>query len=166
MDYTRLNHFLPGSTTQECRPEEVILEVVFGTPSKQCRGLGICMIVEPKYLKGMATECPHFPGYFQLDAGRKMLLARFNRYFLSSQMIARHFSGGLFKVTEAYKVPGRICRRMGTANGLVIGEGVYEVLREGDDWVVVFDGPCLIAPAKNSIEKAAGNMFYNMVCAI
>lgn len=154
MDYKRFNHSLPGCTThQNRRPEEVLLEVVFGTPSKQCRGLGICMIVEPKYLKGRATECAHFPGYFQLDTGRKMLLARFNRNFLSSQMIARHFSGGLFKVTEAYKVPGRICRELGAASGVVIGEGVYRVAPYGADWTVFFDAPGLLLSEHHSYHK-------------
>lgn len=141
MDYTLFNHSLPGFTPQQCRPEEIMLEVIFGTPSKQCRGLGICMIVEPKYLQGKTTKCPRFPGYFQLDTARKMLLARFNGMYLSSQMIARHFSEGLFKVTEHYKVPERICRMLGAGGGLIIGEGSYKVARNGTDWVVVFDMP-------------------------
>ena len=131
----------------------MMLEVVFGTPSKQCKGLGICMIVEPKYLKGMATECPHFPGYFQMDTGRKMLLVRFNRMYLSSQMISRHFSGGLFKVTEPYKVLGRFCRMLGVDGGLMIEEGEYQLVQSGADWIVIFDAPGLLILDNKSNHK-------------
>ena len=117
---------------------EVVLEVVFGTPSRRCDGIGICIMTEAKYIAGVATKCPHFPGCFSKGAGPGEIIARFPKIYLSSQMIARHFQMGLFKVTEPYKVPARILKLLGLKGPLEIRPGGYRVVETMGSLVVVF----------------------------
>ncbi len=130
-----------GNVNTVIQPDEVALDVVFGSPSKQCDGVGICMLVESIYLPKLATKCPHFTGFFRFDSESGKMYARFPGTLLASQMHFRHFTLGLFKVTEPYKVPVRICRMLGLESNYKIDTGVYPVVAVDGDYVIVFGNP-------------------------
>ena len=123
----------PASDIKEC-----MAEIVFGTPSKNCEGVGICRMIGPNFQVGKAIICPHVPGYLTLDAGRNILSVRFPKKHLSIEMVARHFCKRLFKVTESYRVPVYISRMLGIAQSIQILEGQYAVRETMHDWIVVF----------------------------
>lgn len=119
--------------------QEVITEIVFGTPSKNCEGVGLCRMLSPVFLKSKQIYCPHATAYFAMDKVRGIYSLRFPKSFLSRQMVARHFYKGLFKVTEPYRVPAHISRALGLQQILTIREGGYVVKETPADWIVVFD---------------------------
>jgi len=117
--------------------QEVELSIVFGTPSKNCEGIGICRMLDAKYMAGIVIKCPHVPGFLSLEAERGVLSIRFPKKFLTSQMVARHFCKRLFKVTESYRVPAHISRAFGIKKSIQISEGAYQVQETADDLIVV-----------------------------
>lgn len=123
---------------QSARTKEAKAEIVFGTPSKNCEGVGICRMIGPNYLAGKEIKCPHVTGYLSLDMGRNVLYIRFSKRSLSSEMVARHFCKRLFKVTEPYKVPVHISRFLGTQQIVMIQAGSYAVRETREDWIIVF----------------------------
>lgn len=116
---------------------EVAAEIVFGTPSRNCDGVGLCRMLAPVLLRGREIRCPHATAYCALDVERNVFTLRFPKSFLSHQMVARHFYKRLFNVTESYRVPGHIIHALGLQQVVIIQEGVYMVKETQDDWIVV-----------------------------
>lgn len=134
--YTQ-GQLLPEIVAYTTTSNEIMASVVFGTPSKNCEGIGICRMLDAKYTAGIMIKCPHVPGYLSLEAERGVLKIRFPKKFLTSQMVARHFCKRLFKVTESYKVPAHISRALGIKKNIQIAEGTYQVQETAEDLIVV-----------------------------
>ena len=120
--------------------QEVELSIVLGSPSKNCEGIGICRMLDSKYLAGRGIKCPHVPGFLSLDTKRRLLVVRFPKRFLTSQMVARHFCKQLFKVTESYRVPARFVRVFGIQESIHIMKGNYKVVETEEEMIVMFNG--------------------------
>ena len=120
---------------------EITAEIVFGTPGKNCEGVGICRMLSVAILGNRPVVCPHATGYLTLDPAANTLFLRMPKIHLDRQMVARHFCKRLFKVTESYRVPARFTRALGTQQIYTIREGVYGVMETPTDWIVVFDRP-------------------------
>jgi hypothetical protein len=119
--------------------QEIVTEIVFGTPSKNCEGVGICRMLGPNYIGDRQILCPHAPAYLGLDVVRNVMTVRFPKIHITRQMVARHFYKRLFKVTESYRVPARFTRAFGIRQMLTIHEGIYAVKETREDWILVFD---------------------------
>ncbi|NUQ22657.1 MAG: hypothetical protein HUU34_01805 [Saprospiraceae bacterium] len=109
---------LTGSGGQgEVLPEFVLrTDVVLGSPSAKCRGVGICrVVVAPRQYSG---ECPLVHAIIGLNANKR---ARF--YFLkatiSESIWKQHFQSGLFTVLEVFRLPHRLEKRLGLSSAFI-----------------------------------------------
>jgi hypothetical protein len=98
-------------------PEFILrTDVVLGSPSAKCRGVGICrVVVAPHQYSG---ECPMVHAIIGLNANKR---ARF--YFLkatiSESIWKQHFQSRLFTVLEAFRLPYRVEKRLGLSSAFI-----------------------------------------------
>ena len=87
---------------------EVEMEVVFGTPSKNCSGTGICMIAS-RLPQGYLISCPHAPVIIHCIPNQELVF-RFRKNRLSDSAVQAYFSAGFFPVEEAFTLPQKLIR--------------------------------------------------------
>ena len=82
------------------------MEVVFGTPSKNCSGSGICMI-SSRLPREYSIPCPHAPVIIHYVPNQELVF-RFRKQHLSDKAVQAYFSAGLFRVEESFSLPQRL----------------------------------------------------------
>ncbi len=90
---------------------EVEMEVVFGTPSKNCSGSGICMITS-RFPEGHSISCPHARAIIHVAPGEELVF-RFRKHRLCNRAVQAYFSAGFFPVEETFSLPQRLVRQFG-----------------------------------------------------
>ena len=73
---------------------EVEMEVVFGTPSRNCSGTGICMIAS-RLPQGHDIPCLHAPAIIHCDPGHEIVF-RFRKQRLTDRVVQEYFSSSCF----------------------------------------------------------------------
>lgn len=111
------------------------MEVVFGTPSRNCAGTGICMIAN-RFPQGHTVSCPHAPVIIHCDPGHELVF-RFRKQRLSERIVQTYFSTDLFLVEEAFSLPQRLIRMWGLPVGK-IPSGRYLVEEYSTEWRLYF----------------------------
>lgn len=92
---------------------EVEMEVVFGTPSKNCAGAGVCMLTN-RFTNGHTVPCPHAPAIVHFPpGGNRELVFRFRKRYLTERILSGYFSSEFFVVEEAFRLPLQMVRRLG-----------------------------------------------------
>ncbi len=85
---------------------EVEMEVVFGTPSKNCSGAGVCMIAG-RFPEGYQIACPHAPAIIHFLPGNELVF-RFRKKHLNPDLVRRYFSAKRFVVEEPFRLPAQL----------------------------------------------------------
>jgi hypothetical protein len=109
-------------------------EVIFGTPSSGCEGVGICRIIP--VARKVACKCPSITAQINVTpAGR--LRMRFSKESMEPRFMKRHFGWMLFQVLEAYEIPQSVVRKLNLdeSQGWIY-PGIYTVW-ESAEWLVV-----------------------------
>lgn len=88
---------------------EVEMEVVFGTPSKNCSGTGICMIAS-LFPQEYTIPCPHAPAIIHCVPNQELVF-RFRKHRLCDRAAQAYFSAGFFLVEEPFALPQRLIRQ-------------------------------------------------------
>lgn len=81
-------------------------EVMFGSPSSNCGGNGICKIVAKRRHPPAAfsrTNCSHSKALFATQGGAVSLI--FRRDWLCSNLMRRHFRHGILEMPEPCPIP-------------------------------------------------------------
>lgn len=89
--------------------KEVEMEVVFGTPSRNCSGSGICMITS-RFPDGYTIPCPHARAIIHFSPGEELVF-RFRKQRLCNRAVQAYFSPGFFLVEEPFSLPQRLVRQ-------------------------------------------------------
>lgn len=130
------------STTLISPPlRDVEMEVVFGTPSKNCSGTGICMIAS-LFPHGYTIPCPHAPAIIHCIPNEELVF-RFRKHRLCDRAVQAYFSSCFFQVDEPFTLPQRLVRLW----ALPISEippGRYFLEEYSGEWRLYFP----IQPAK------------------
>lgn len=104
------------------KPGFLLLEVVYGLVSRDCRGMGICKFIKAAGLVGTTTNpCSSSMAWAGMgEKGRFELLVLRNT--VSEEQWDRRFASGKFVVEEAFQVPEELF-----AAGIELKEGSYPV---------------------------------------
>ncbi len=114
--------------------QKVRTEVVLGSPSANCGGVGICRVMA--YGEGVGVACPKTEAWLSLtEEGR--LRFEFQKSSMEGRFMRRHFRWMLFQVFEAYVVPFRLLGGM-KIEQRTIQPGIYQVWEVGDSLIVDF----------------------------
>lgn len=114
---------------------EVEMEVVFGTPSKNCSGAGICLIAN-RFPQGYAIPCPHAPALLHCLPGQELVF-RFRKRRLSEPTRLAFFTQGYFQVDEPFCLPKRLVR-LWNLNQEWIAPGRYVLEEYAQEWRLYF----------------------------
>lgn len=111
---TSISH-LPGSLSlpvgQERTQSGTMLfqcEVMFGSPSSNCGGNGICKIVAKDRHSSVVfqrTSCSHAKAFFTSFDGGESISLIFRREWLCGNLMKRHFRNGILEMPEPCPIP-------------------------------------------------------------
>ncbi len=118
---------------------EAEMEVIFGTPSRNCEGSGICMVTE-RLPGGHTVPCPHARVIIYCDIENRELVFRFPRRYVTEQIERRFFSDSFFLVEEPFPIPLRLRRKWGI-EGKYVPQGQYPIERYSTEWRIYFPWP-------------------------
>jgi len=110
-------------------------EIVFGSPRRDCRNLGICKIKtsDPDGNEEYKNSCLSARANILIDTHGRLLVL-FPKEGISEAVAATNFRNDSFRVEDAYTLTPRLCRLLGYPGGrLTITPGNFPVimLREG-----------------------------------
>lgn len=114
---------------------EVEMEVVFGTPSKNCAGAGICLITN-RSIRWRAIPCPHTPAIIHYVPGQELVF-RFRKRHLSSESALAYFQQDQFLVEEAFRLPLRLVRQWSLPFQNIL-PGYYPLEEYKQEWRLYF----------------------------
>ena len=114
---------------------EIEMEVVFGTPSRNCSGAGICLIAA-RFPQGHKIPCPHAPAIINYVPGRELVF-RFRKHRISDTAVRRYFHKRYFLVEEAFELPQRLVRHWQLPQ-THIPPGKYQLEEYSQEWRLYF----------------------------
>ncbi|MCS6929732.1 MAG: hypothetical protein NZM43_09565 [Saprospiraceae bacterium] len=94
---------------------EAEVEVIFGTPSRNCEGSGICMVTG-RFPNGYTVSCPHAPAIIYCEQEREELVVRFQKRHLTEAVLKRLTESEMFLVEEPFCIPRQLVQRWGLPN--------------------------------------------------
>lgn len=114
--------------------QKVRAEVVLGSPSANCGGVGICRVMA--YGEGSGISCPKVAAWISAtEEGR--LRFEFEKSSMEGRYLRRHFRWLLFQVFEDYLVPFAVLKAL-KFEQRTIHPGIYQVWEIGDRFIVDF----------------------------
>lgn len=116
-------HAVPHGVVIRC-------EIIFGSPSMDCRGTGICKIISTEERSGHAGACASFPAYIAAQRDGNRLLIFFSKQQLSDAAFSRHFPENTLSMNEACPVPEFIQTGLETDISS-ISAGKYQLQSDG-----------------------------------
>ncbi|MBL7826317.1 MAG: hypothetical protein JNJ57_06775 [Saprospiraceae bacterium] len=129
-----LSTFVPGTEqTLQC-------DVIFGSPSADCRGTGICKITGTNAFSPITagTACQITQAFAQPRKDQGGITLFFFRSFLCTQLYRRHFWKGILKMDEPCPLPEDIRTQLGLAFNTLL-PGKYVVKEENGCFQVDID---------------------------
>jgi len=113
---------------------EIRMEVVFGTPSQNCIGSGICMVMG-RLPSIEILKCPHAPAWISYDQG--LLRFRFSKSAVVREDAVRRLESPWFLVQEPFQLSGYTARRLGMISNW-FSTGLFPVTETEKDWIISF----------------------------
>ena len=89
---------------QSTTNKELLVEVVFGTPKRDCQGYGICKVIAFCQFNPPNCNCKHAPALVRL-INQERLEFRFEEENLEMEIIKRFFSKPYFLVYQDFLFP-------------------------------------------------------------
>lgn len=127
----RVTQSLPISLAQTI---EVKMEVVFGTPSQNCIGSGVCMLMN-RFPRHKQLPCPHAPAWISFEYGQ--LVFRFSKAEVLRADVASRLDPPWFLVEESFPVPRCAVRHLGLP-AQHVSPGIYRIVETNKDWFLAF----------------------------
>lgn len=116
-------------------PRQMEMEVVFGTPSKNCDGAGVCMLMH-RLPKIPDIRCPHAPAIIHCSPGRELIF-RFRETDLDGVEVQTYFKQDFFLVEEAFRLPPSLVRKWNIPVRF-IQPGRYPLIKFYREWRLYF----------------------------
>jgi hypothetical protein len=109
-------------------------DIVFGTPSASCAGVGICKVLASG--SENPCGCPRVSALMSMDAEGNLRI-RFAKHTMENRFMKRHFRWLLFQVMEAYELPAELLQKIqNNRERRWIQPGIYSVW-ETKEWLIV-----------------------------
>lgn len=116
--------------------QRVRTDVILGSPSANCSGVGICRVMAHREGTHSDLICPYVRAWLsRADTGK--LRFEFDKASLSKAILEEHFTWMLFQVLEPYVVPYRLLPGLKIAER-TIRPGVYQVWDAEEHLIVEF----------------------------
>lgn len=142
MDKYNITRYLP---TPQAHPQSdknrlvtagIRSDVVLGSPSARCNGVGICRVMGQG--EGISVTCPVVPASLSVTLEGCLRIA-FDRSAMDEQYRQQHFRWMLFQVTEPVRLSPRMRRQLNWPSRWII-PGIYPVWETSSALVVDLNG--------------------------
>jgi hypothetical protein len=92
-------------------------ELMFGSPSSNCGGNGICKIIakQPDNRPAFRTHCSRAKALFVTGQDSQTVSLVFRREWLCSNLMRHYFRHGIFEMPEPCPIPSQLVAASGTA---------------------------------------------------
>lgn len=117
--YTAPSISLPESRTGH----KIHADVVLGSPSANCAGVGICRVMAVG--EGASLKCPKIPALLSVTEEGKLRM-EFQKGVMDNRFMRRHFRWLLFQVFEPYLIPYHVLGHT-KLKQRTIHPGIYQV---------------------------------------
>lgn len=114
--------------------QKVRAEVVLGSPSANCGGVGICRVMA--YGEDADISCPRVASWLSITKEGKIRF-EFEKDSMEGRFMRRHFRWFLFQVFETYVVPRSILGPL-KLEQRAIRPGIYTVMEVDNRLIVEF----------------------------
>ena len=111
-------------------PLRVRSEVVFGTPSKNCSGNGICMLSQHRLDSPLSGPCPKTQCWVRINPVRQAVYLEFDSHALTEEMMQKYFATPHFLMEEAVRIPLSISKKWGIRGRIILQCGHYPILKQ------------------------------------
>lgn len=113
-------------------------EVIFGSPSMDCRGTGICKIISTEEMTDTVGLCARFPAYVSSRHDRPGLLIFFSKDQLANIEFSRHFTDNTLRMDEVCPLPELVRKGLKT-NIRNLAPGSYRLGHDGEYVFIAVD---------------------------
>lgn len=111
-----------------------IVEVVFGTPSKNCSGMGICMVARPYSSFLQRIICPSVLSKATC-LNNQTVRFEFHRNDMSSAIIIQRFLDPYFLIEEPFALPVYLARKW-SLDRRWAAPGAYPLIYQDNTWYI------------------------------
>jgi hypothetical protein len=115
----------------------ILVEVVYGLVSRDCRGMGICKLnaVESKDAPRENSACGSSLAYLEVHADGQKVSLNFLKETISAPQIEMRFGNGHFELAELFEAPQPLAQRCGR-EAISLAAGKYPISHT-DQYIVV-----------------------------
>ena len=115
------------------RPKIIDSQVVFGTPSRDCSGSGICKLYTIHAAKRLHIACEMVPA--RLAASGKDLHLSFSEADCTESLRQKQFKGLHFLVEEAFQLPSWLTQKLNIPAAFITAGGYPIQRKNGFIWL-------------------------------
>jgi hypothetical protein len=108
-----------------------VVEVIFGTPSKNCAGMGVCMVARPNTRLLQRVVCPGVLS--TLSYQHEQIVFEFQYRHINPIVIKQRFLEPCFWVEEPFMLPLYLVRKWSLPTRW-IAPGAYPIFYQNDIW--------------------------------
>lgn len=130
---------------------ELVCGVIFGTPSRNCTGSGICMVSSLQTLRRKRYPCDHVMAYLGQGINGELTI-RIPFTAVPEALRRQFFRDKIFKVDETFRIPPWLTSPWGKYR-IYIPPGRYEIQKSADSWIIIFPqfqtSDCSTFPTRN-----------------
>lgn len=108
--------------------KEANAEVVFGAPSKNCSGSGICLVVGRQHLKNMKIRCASYSAKISFHANETLYFEFEKSTLLDGSIGCHQLFYSHFLVEESFSIPLHISSKLGFRRRLWVLPGSYPIV--------------------------------------
>jgi len=117
------------------QPVKIRVEVIFGSPGKNCLGAGICRILSVEHVR-VRWKCPSALAWLILSSEGSIRLA-FDRSQLLPENYDQYFRDHMFYVEEPYSIPEPLISML-NLDEFTVESGLYSVKVSAQFLTVIF----------------------------
>ena len=111
-------------------------EVVFGSPSQNCSGSGICFVAAYRPYRPLRWSCPRTLSLLSSDNPYRFSM-HFRREDLSPDLQQKYFNSPVFCIEEPVMLAKSLCKSLGLAHE-TLPRGTYPIYENEAGWTIVF----------------------------
>ncbi len=112
--------------------KEIRMEVVFGTPSQNCIGSGVCMVMS-RLPRRSGLWCPHAPAWISYEVNE--LKFRFVKSEVNREDAIPRLNSRFFLMRETFQLPQRAAMQLGLPTPWV-RPGLYPLAETSKEWIL------------------------------
>ena len=108
------------------------LSAVFGTPTRNCAGSGLCRLLPRAFSERSSLPCPAWPATLLWGYKKRVILFFEDQH---SDLIAPNFPEGFFCLEAPFRFPLWLCKKLNLQSA-EIPAGWYPVDCQCDRWIL------------------------------